>query len=61
MQQPLVELLIWMRVPGDTIFSVGALALVYFVISLWLWPKPETEQEQARSNLASGAKPKPAE
>ena len=24
MQQPIVELLVWMRVPGDTIFSVGA-------------------------------------
>ena len=25
MQQPLIQLLVWMRVPGDTIFSVGAL------------------------------------
>ena len=28
MQQPIIELLVWMRVPGDTIFSVGALARV---------------------------------
>jgi nitric oxide reductase subunit B len=28
MQKPIVEMLVWMRVPGDTIFSVGALALV---------------------------------
>ena len=28
MQQPLVDLLVWMRVPGDTIFSVGALLQV---------------------------------
>ena len=25
MHQPLVDMLVWMRVPGDTIFSVGAL------------------------------------
>jgi nitric oxide reductase subunit B len=25
-----------MRVPGDTIFSVGALALACFVASLWI-------------------------
>ena len=26
MHQPLIELLVWMRVPGDTIFSVGAVS-----------------------------------
>lgn len=39
MQQPIVDLLVWMRVPGDTIFSVGALALVWFVVRLWVAPK----------------------
>lgn len=39
MQQPLVDLLVWMRVPGDTIFSGGALALTVFVIGLWLFPR----------------------
>ena len=39
MQQPLVEMLIWMRVPGDTIFSVGALSLCWFVLRLWIAPK----------------------
>jgi nitric oxide reductase subunit B len=43
MQQPIVELLVWMRVPGDTIFSVGALAFTWFVISLWIRPKREQE------------------
>ena len=28
-----------MRVPGDTIFSVGALALAWFVLRLWVAPK----------------------
>jgi nitric oxide reductase subunit B len=39
-----------MRVPGDTIFSVGALTLAWFVLRLWIAPKrsdvalPEAEQ-----------------
>ncbi len=41
MQQPIVEMLIWMRVPGDTIFSVGALALTWFVLRLWIAPRRE--------------------
>ena len=41
MQQPIVEMLIWMRVPGDTIFSVGAFALAWFVFRLWVAPKRE--------------------
>jgi nitric oxide reductase subunit B len=39
MQQPIVEMLVWMRVPGDTIFSVGALALAWFVLRLWIAPR----------------------
>ena len=39
MQQPIVELLVWMRVPGDTVFSVGAFALTWFVFRLWVAPK----------------------
>ena len=31
MQKPIIHLLVWMRVPGDTIFSVGALSLAWFV------------------------------
>jgi nitric oxide reductase subunit B len=45
MQQPLVELLIWMRVPGDTIFSIGALALAIFVAGLWLFARPEKQED----------------
>ena len=41
MQQPIIELLVWMRVPGDTIFSVGALALAWFVLRLWIAPRRE--------------------
>ena len=36
MGQPLIHMLVWMRVPGDTIFAVGALLVSLFVASLWL-------------------------
>ena len=39
MGRPIIDLLIWMRVPGDTIFSVGALLLSWFVLRLWVAPK----------------------
>jgi len=39
MQRPIVKLLIWMRVPGDTIFSIGALSLSWFVLRLWIAPQ----------------------
>ncbi len=39
MQQPIIQLLVWMRVPGDTIFSVGAVALAWFVFRLWVAPR----------------------
>lgn len=42
MQRPIVDLLVWMRVPGDTVFSVGALALCWFVFRLWVLPRRET-------------------
>jgi nitric oxide reductase subunit B len=43
MQQPAIEMLVWMRVPGDTIFSIGALALCWFVLRLWIKPKLESK------------------
>ena len=39
MQKPIVEMLVWMRVPGDTVFSIGALALAWFVFRLWVVPR----------------------
>ena len=38
MQQPIVDILVWMRVPGDIVFSVGALALSWFIVRLWWRP-----------------------
>jgi nitric oxide reductase subunit B len=43
MQQPIIHLLVWMRVPGDTIFSVGALSLAWFVLRLWVAPGRSVE------------------
>ncbi len=56
MQQPLIEMLVWMRVPGDTIFSVGALSLAWFVARLWIAPYKsvatvEAAPEGARETL----------
>jgi nitric oxide reductase subunit B len=39
MHQPLIELLVWLRVPGDTIFSIGAVLLAWFVLRLWIKPR----------------------
>ena len=36
LQQPVMQLLVWMRMPGDVIFSIGVLLLVAFVARLWL-------------------------
>jgi nitric oxide reductase subunit B len=41
LQQPVIDLLVWMRVPGDIIFSVGALALAWFALGLWITPRRE--------------------
>ena len=51
MQQPIIQFLVWMRVPGDTIFSVGAFALAWFVLRLWIAPK------QVPVALPGGARP----
>jgi nitric oxide reductase subunit B len=34
MQTPLMQTLRWMRVPGDTLFALGALALGWFMLGL---------------------------
>ena len=46
MQKPIIHLLVWMRVPGDTIFSVGALSLAWFVARLWIAPKRIPEPKE---------------
>jgi nitric oxide reductase subunit B len=34
MQQPLMNVIRWLRVPGDTVFAIGALVLGWFVLGL---------------------------
>ncbi len=36
LDQPIVHLLIWLRVPGDTLFAIGAVIIAWFVALLWL-------------------------
>ena len=38
MGKPIIHTLVWMRVPGDTIFSIGALLLAWFVARQWIVP-----------------------
>lgn len=39
MDKPITHLLIWMRMPGDTIFAIGALLVAWFVFRLWVAPR----------------------
>ncbi|MGC4028784.1 MAG: nitric-oxide reductase large subunit [Steroidobacteraceae bacterium] len=36
LDQPIVHLLVWLRMPGDTLFGIGAIVLAWFVARLWL-------------------------
>ena len=37
--EPVMETLVWMRVPGDTVFSVGAILLALFMAKLLIGPR----------------------
>ncbi len=56
MQRPIVDLLVWMRVPGDTIFAVGSLVLTWFIASLWLRPRREPEEIPTASEEAEATR-----
>ena len=49
MQKPIIDTLVWMRVPGDIIFSIGALSLCWFILELWLNPK--AEEDSSKQNV----------
>jgi nitric oxide reductase subunit B len=51
MQKPIIQTLVWMRVPGDIIFSVGAFSIAWFVLRLWVAPRRIADQ------LPQGAEP----
>ncbi|ODU40868.1 MAG: nitric oxide reductase large subunit [Lysobacteraceae bacterium SCN 69-48] len=41
MNRPIIDMLVWMRMPGDLVFSAGAVLLALFVLRKWLKPKLE--------------------
>ena len=43
----ILNVLRWMRVPGDTPFEVDALILGWFVLGLWTGPSHETDASTA--------------
>ena len=51
MNRPIIDMLVWMRVPGDTIFSVGAVLLGWFVLRQWILPARDPDYDRA---LAEG-------
>ena len=42
MNRPIIDMLVWMRMPGDLVFSAGAVLLGLFVLRKWMKPKLET-------------------
>jgi nitric oxide reductase subunit B len=48
MGKPVIHTLVWMRVPGDTIFSIGALLLAWFVARQWILPARKAPAPQVR-------------
>jgi nitric oxide reductase subunit B len=56
MGQPIVDVLVWMRVPGDTVFSVGALLLAVFVGKLW-WPRRAVSKTPLRAAATTALRP----
>ena len=51
MGRPIIDLLVWLRVPGDTIFSLGAVLLSWFVFRLWVAPRNEIASAPAESEV----------
>jgi nitric oxide reductase subunit B len=39
-----MQLLVWMRMPGDIVFSIGCVALAYFVFRLWVAPRERSDE-----------------
>ena len=61
MDRPLIHMLIWMRMPGDVLFAIGALLISVFVASLWLAQKPPARTKVLARALPEGAPPARAE
>ena len=55
LQQPIFDFFVWMRVPGDILFSVGVVAMAWFVLRIWVFPG-----HFANESGAGPANPRPA-
>jgi nitric oxide reductase subunit B len=55
MGQPIIHLLVWMRVPGDTIFAVGMLLFAWFVARLWIKPRRVPDERGSGGAVAAQA------
>ncbi len=61
MQKPIIETLVWLRVPGDVIFSIGALCIAWFVARLWIAPRGQQPEslpkppEEAKDSVEARA------
>ena len=54
MSRPIIHLLIWLRVPGDTIFAIGALLISWFVARLWIAPRRTPQPVKVRGAESYG-------
>lgn len=54
MSQPIIHLLIWLRVPGDSIFAIGSLLIAWFVARLWIAPRHAAKPVKGRSAESYG-------
>ena len=52
MSRPIIDVLVWLRVPGDTVLAIGAFLVAMFVVSLWLGPRPVSAPSAQQRALA---------
>ena len=57
LQLPWMVTLRWLRIVGDTVFLAGTLALVWFLLGLWLGWSYEPEQQKVTSWSGGSAQP----
>jgi nitric oxide reductase subunit B len=55
MGTPLMTTLRWLRVPGDTLFAIGAIAFVLFIFGLKFGYSLKTRTESASETLETRA------
>ena len=56
MGKPIFDVLVWMRMPGDILFSVGAALLAWFVTRHWIMPVADPALDQTTQADVAEAK-----